>query len=85
MKKILVGILFYTGCLFAADNIEGIGAGAAIAINGSMKVDTMNNEERMLACKNMIKASKQDQTRPFLENYNQAMKIAINECVKDLK
>lgn len=84
MKKILIGIFFCSG-LFAANNVEGYGVGAALAINQTMNVNKMGNDDRIQACTNKIKQSGAIQSRPFLENYGQAMDIALNECLKNLK
>ena len=86
MKKILMGIFFCTCTgLFASDVVEGYGAAAAFIINQKMNVTAMNDSEKMQACKNTIKASGEDRSRPFLENYDQAMNIAVNACLKELK
>ncbi len=89
MKKNLIGMLFCTG-LFAAvpgagDVVEGYGVGAALVINQTMNVNKMNNNDRIQACTNNIKQSGAIQSRPFLENYDQAMNIALNKCLKNLK
>jgi len=86
MKNFLIGIILCSS-LFAAtgDVVEGYGAAAAFMINQKMNVTTMSQDERTQACKNIIKASGIDQNRPFLENYNQAMSIAVIACLKDLK
>lgn len=89
MKKILIGILLINLALLARDvnngNAEGAGVSAAFSLNSKPNISSMTNSDKMNACENEIKVLKADQSRPFLENYNQAMQIAVNECVKDLK
>ena len=88
MKFFLIGILFCTS-LFAKDVNDGLVAGAGISaafnLNSNLNISSMSKNDKIDACKNEIKAIKADQSRPFVENYTQAMNIAVNECVKNLK
>lgn len=88
MKFFLIGILFCTS-LFAKDVNDGLVAGAGISaafnLNSKLNISSMSKNDKINACKNEITAIKADQSRPFVENYNQAMNIAVNECVKNLK
>ncbi|MCK9554128.1 MAG: hypothetical protein M0R29_25830 [Aquamicrobium sp.] len=89
MKKILIGILLINLALLARDvndgNAEGAGVSAAFSLNSKPNIPSMTNSDKMNACENKIKALKADRSRPFLENYDQAMNIAVNACLKELK
>jgi len=89
MRKIIAVILLLCSSLFAKDVnnglAEGAGVSAAISLNSKSNISYATKNDKINTCENEIKAIKADESKPFLENYDQAINIAINECVIRLK